>query len=93
MYLEGLDQFSGWFYSSLLTSIGAQGIPPYKRIFVHGFTLDDKGRKMSKSLGKIYKIIRIRSFIFGQIETVTKKMTLAINWDNNKKSTIFVQLA
>ena len=53
LYLEGLDQFSGWFYSSLLTSIGAQDTPAYKKIFVHGFTLDNKGRKMSKSLGKV----------------------------------------
>ena len=53
LYLEGLDQFSGWFYSSLLASIGAQDTPAYKKIFVHGFTLDNKGRKMSKSLGKV----------------------------------------
>lgn len=53
LYLEGLDQFSGWFYSSLLTSIGSQGVPPYKKIFVHGFTLDENGRKMSKSLGNV----------------------------------------
>ena len=53
LYLEGLDQFSGWFYSSLLTSIGAQDTPAYKKIFVHGFTMDNKGRKMSKSLGKV----------------------------------------
>ena len=48
-----MDQFSGWFYSSLLTSIGAQETPAYKKIFVHGFTLDQKGRKMSKSLGNV----------------------------------------
>ena len=53
MYLEGLDQFSGWFYSSLLTSMAAQGKAPYRKIFVHGFALDDKGRKMSKSLGNV----------------------------------------
>ena len=53
IYLEGLDQFSGWFYSSLLTSVAAQNSPAYKRIFVHGFTLDEKGRKMSKSLGNV----------------------------------------
>lgn len=53
LYLEGLDQFSGWFYSSLLTSIGSKGRPAYKKIFVHGFTMDDKGRKMSKSLGNV----------------------------------------
>ena len=53
MYLEGLDQFSGWFYSSLLTSVAAQNCSPYKKIFVHGFALDEKGRKMSKSLGNV----------------------------------------
>jgi isoleucyl-tRNA synthetase len=53
LYLEGLDQFSGWFYSSLLTSLALQGCAPYKKIFVHGFTLDEKGRKMSKSLGNV----------------------------------------
>ena len=53
LYLEGLDQFSGWFYSSLLTSLAAQGRAPYKSIFVHGFALDENGRKMSKSLGNV----------------------------------------
>ena len=53
LYLEGLDQFSGWFYSSLLTSIAAQDKAPYKKIFVHGFALDPKGKKMSKSLGNV----------------------------------------
>ena len=53
LYLEGLDQFSGWFYSSLLTGIASQEVPPYKKVFVHGFTLDEKGRKMSKSLGNV----------------------------------------
>ena len=53
LYLEGLDQFSGWFYSSLLTSLGSQEQAAYKKIFVHGFTLDENGRKMSKSLGNV----------------------------------------
>ena len=53
LYLEGLDQFSGWFYSSLLTSLAGQGKAPYKNIFVHGFALDENGRKMSKSLGNV----------------------------------------
>ena len=53
LYLEGLDQFSGWFYSSLLTSLASQGKAPYKSIFVHGFALDENGRKMSKSLGNV----------------------------------------
>jgi len=53
MYLEGLDQFSGWFYTSLLTGVALTGEAPYKEIFVHGFTLDEKGNKMSKSLGNV----------------------------------------
>jgi isoleucyl-tRNA synthetase len=51
MYLEGSDQHRGWFQSSLLTSVGAYGVPPYKSVMHCGFTVDDQGRKMSKSLG------------------------------------------
>ncbi len=51
MYLEGSDQHRGWFQSSLLTSIGAYGVPPYKAVMHCGFTVDEEGRKMSKSLG------------------------------------------
>jgi isoleucyl-tRNA synthetase len=51
MYLEGSDQHRGWFQSSLLTSVAANGIAPYKTVLTHGFTLDEQGRKMSKSLG------------------------------------------
>lgn len=53
LYLEGLDQFSGWFYSSLLTGMAAGGRSPFKQVFVHGFTVDEQGRKMSKSLGNV----------------------------------------
>ena len=51
MYLEGSDQHRGWFQSSLLTSIGAYGQAPYKSVMHCGFTVDEEGRKMSKSLG------------------------------------------
>ena len=51
MYLEGSDQHRGWFQSSLLTSIGAYGVPPYRSVMHCGFTVDEFGRKMSKSLG------------------------------------------
>ena len=51
MYLEGSDQHRGWFQSSLLTSMGAYGVPPYKAVMHCGFTVDGEGRKMSKSLG------------------------------------------
>lgn len=51
MYLEGSDQHRGWFQSSLLTSVGAYGVAPYKSVMHCGFTVDGEGRKMSKSLG------------------------------------------
>ncbi len=51
MYLEGTDQHRGWFHSSLLESCGTRGQAPYDVVLTHGFTLDEKGRKMSKSLG------------------------------------------
>jgi len=51
MYLEGSDQYRGWFNSSLITSVAVNGKAPYKGILSHGFTLDGEGRKMSKSLG------------------------------------------
>ncbi len=51
LYLEGSDQHRGWFQSSLLTSIGAYGVPPYKSVMHCGFIVDGDGRKMSKSLG------------------------------------------
>jgi len=51
LYLEGSDQHRGWFQSSLLTSVAAKGQAPYKTALTHGFTVDAKGRKMSKSIG------------------------------------------
>ncbi|MEY3826511.1 MAG: hypothetical protein RLZZ148_1327, partial [Cyanobacteriota bacterium] len=53
MYLEGSDQHRGWFQSSLLTSVAANGIAPYQTVLTHGFVLDENGRKMSKSLGNV----------------------------------------
>ena len=53
LYLEGSDQHRGWFQSSLLTSVAVNGKAPYKRVLTHGFALDEKGRKMSKSLGNV----------------------------------------
>lgn len=53
VYLEGSDQHRGWFQSSLLTSVGANGVAPYKAVVSQGFTLDGQGRKMSKSLGNV----------------------------------------
>jgi len=51
LYLEGSDQHRGWFQSSLLQSCGTRGRAPYKAVLTHGFTMDAKGMKMSKSLG------------------------------------------
>lgn len=53
IYLEGSDQHRGWFQSSLLTSVATNGIAPYKTVLTHGFVLDEKGHKMSKSLGNV----------------------------------------
>jgi isoleucyl-tRNA synthetase len=53
LYLEGSDQHRGWFHSSLLTSVAQKGHAPYKAVLTHGFTVDEKGRKMSKSLGNV----------------------------------------
>ncbi|MTD30316.1 isoleucine--tRNA ligase [Planomicrobium sp. YIM 101495] len=53
LYLEGSDQYRGWFNSSLTTSVAINGIAPYKGVLSHGFTLDGNGRKMSKSLGNV----------------------------------------
>lgn len=53
LYLEGSDQHRGWFQASLLESCGTRGRAPYKSVLTHGFTLDEKGRKMSKSVGNV----------------------------------------
>ena len=51
MYLEGSDQHRGWFQSSILTAVGANGTAPIETVLTHGFVVDEKGRKISKSLG------------------------------------------
>ncbi|MEO8223290.1 MAG: class I tRNA ligase family protein, partial [Gammaproteobacteria bacterium] len=53
LYLEGSDQHRGWFQSSLLTAMATDGAPPYRAVLTHGFTVDEKGRKMSKSMGNV----------------------------------------
>jgi len=61
LYLEGSDQHRGWFQSSLLLSAAINGIAPYKSIITHGFTMDAKGEKMSKSRGNVVapeKVVR-----------------------------------
>ena len=51
MYMEGADQFRGWFQSSLLTSVATQGVAPYKEVLCHGWVVDEKGKQMHKSAG------------------------------------------
>ncbi|MGH8104279.1 MAG: isoleucine--tRNA ligase [bacterium] len=53
VYLEGTDQYRGWFQTSLTTSVAVTGKPPMKQIITHGFVVDEEGRKMSKSLGNV----------------------------------------
>ncbi len=53
LYLEGSDQHRGWFHSSLLTAVGRTGKAPYKAVLTHGFVVDEKGHKMSKSVGNV----------------------------------------
>ncbi|AGI27097.1 Isoleucine--tRNA ligase [Candidatus Portiera aleyrodidarum] len=53
LYVEGLDQYRGWFHTSLITGAAIDGYAPYKELLSHGFTVDYKGRKMSKSIGNV----------------------------------------
>ncbi len=59
VYLEGSDQHRGWFQSSLLESCGTRGHAPYKAVVTHGFVMDEKGRKMSKSAGNVVDPLKI----------------------------------
>jgi isoleucyl-tRNA synthetase len=59
LYLEGSDQHRGWFHSSLLESCGTRARAPYKTVLTHGFVLDEKGYKMSKSLGNVVDPLEI----------------------------------
>ena len=59
LYLEGSDQHRGWFHSSLLESCGTKGHAPYKNVLTHGFVLDEKGYKMSKSLGNVVDPLKL----------------------------------
>ena len=59
MYLEGSDQHRGWFHSSLLASCAMYGQAPYEQVLTHGFTVDAKGMKMSKSVGNVVAPIKV----------------------------------
>ncbi|MGE7836306.1 isoleucine--tRNA ligase [Viridibacillus arvi] len=67
LYLEGSDQYRGWFNSSLITSVAIHGHAPYKGLLSHGFVLDGEGRKMSKSIGNIIAPIKVMNQYGGDI--------------------------
>ncbi|KOO49353.1 isoleucine--tRNA ligase [Viridibacillus arvi] len=67
LYLEGSDQYRGWFNSSLITSVAINGHAPYKGLLSHGFVLDGEGRKMSKSIGNIIAPIKVMNQYGGDI--------------------------
>ena len=67
MYLEGSDQHRGWFQSSLLASCAMHGQAPYRQVLTHGFTVDAKGMKMSKSVGNVIAPIKITNTLGADI--------------------------
>jgi isoleucyl-tRNA synthetase len=67
MYLEGGDQHRGWFHSSLLCAIGARGSRPYQEVLTNGWTLDEQGRAMSKSLGNVVDPVDIANRMGAEI--------------------------
>jgi isoleucyl-tRNA synthetase len=67
MYLEGSDQHRGWFQSSLLSSCAMHGRAPYRQVLTHGFTVDAKGMKMSKSVGNVIAPIKITNTLGADI--------------------------
>ena len=70
MYLEGSDQHRGWFHSSLLESTGTRGRAPYESVLTHGFVVDGKGRKMSKSLGNVISPEKILSAVWSRYSSI-----------------------
>ena len=67
MYLEGSDQHRGWFHSSLLSSCAMHKKAPYRQVLTHGFTVDSKGMKMSKSVGNVIAPIKITNTLGADI--------------------------
>jgi len=92
MYLEGSDQYRGWFQSSLLTSIATQEIAPYKQVLTHGFVFGEDGRKMSKSLGNY---IRPDEIIKNYGADILRLWAASVDYRNDTKigNNIISQLA
>jgi len=67
MYLEGSDQHRGWFHSSLLASCAMHGQAPYRQVLTHGFTVDARGMKMSKSVGNVIAPIKVTNTLGADI--------------------------
>ncbi|RUO29903.1 isoleucine--tRNA ligase [Aliidiomarina sedimenti] len=67
LYLEGSDQHRGWFQSSLMTGVATKGKAPYRHVLTHGFTVDQDGRKMSKSLGNVVSPQEVMNKLGGDI--------------------------
>jgi isoleucyl-tRNA synthetase len=90
LYLEGSDQYRGWFNSSLSTSVAAFGKSPYKAVVSHGFVLDGQGRKMSKSLGNTVDPLKVMNVLGADIlrlwvATSDYQSDLRISDDNLKQ--------
>lgn len=82
MYLEGGDQYRGWFHSSLLVAVSARGMSPYQNVITHGFTLDHQGRAMSKSLGNV---IEPQSIIKEQGAEILRLWVAMVNYREDVK--------
>lgn len=91
LYLEGSDQYRGWFNSSLITSVAATGQAPYRGILSQGFTLDSKGQKMSKSLGNVIVPDTVEKQFGAEIirlwvATVDSSSDVRVSMDNFKQT-------
>ena len=85
LYLEGSDQYRGWFQSSFINAVAATGKAPFKTVVTHGFVLDQKGQKMSKSIGNVIDPNEIvdkygrTCFVFGSPQLISRlTSTLAL---------------
>ncbi|KRK40473.1 isoleucine--tRNA ligase [Loigolactobacillus bifermentans] len=90
LYLEGADQYRGWFNSSLITSVAVSGHAPYKQVLSQGFTLDGNGRKMSKSLGNTISPEKIIKQMGAEIirlwvSTVDSSADVRVSMENMKQ--------